>query len=250
MVRYDSLSRVAVKIAILGDSVAAGLGARGRQFPVLVAEDLGAELVDLSTSARMIGDDDAEAVRGADIVVIAHGVTEAVLRPTTQALRCVPPRWRRAGWLDPRPFFGKRGPRRYGQRIESGCRWRVKVVLMRLFGHQQWMGSEQFAMALRTAVDGCGPDRVILVGGFTIDDRFFPGSAAELERYAVVVRDVAAASGARHVDLTGACRRWDDYLADHFHPSQSGHRKIADLVTPAVRETAASLGAEASRSAR
>jgi len=223
-----------VRIAMLGDSIAAGLGARGRQFPVLVAEDLGAELMDLSTSARQIRADDADAVRDATVVVIAHGVTEGILRPSTRALRCVPPRWRRDGWLDPRPFFSEQRCRGLSQRLESGIRWRVKSALLRVFGPEQWTRPEHFSAVLQAVVEGCGAERVVLVGGFTLDDRFFPNSASELELYAAISRDVAATTGARYVDVAAACDRWEDYLADHFHPSQTGHRKIADAVTPAV----------------
>lgn len=222
------------QIAVLGDSLTQGLGARGRQYPVLVAEALGVELIDLSGSARVVSLEDAGRVGNADVVVVAHGVTEAILRPTPAALRCVPPRWRRTGWLDPRPFFSSRRFRGTAQRLESAARWRVKVTLMRLLGSTQFVPDEDFARMLRQIVDVCGAHRTLLLGGFTIDDRFYPGSAAELARYAAIARDVAADTGARYVDVASTCERWDDYLADHFHPNQSGHRKIADRVLTAT----------------
>jgi hypothetical protein len=118
---------------VFGDSIAEGLAARGRPFPILLADDLNAELVDLSETARQVTDSLrlVEKARGCEIVVIAHGTTEALRRPTDAALRLVPARWRRPGWLDPRPYFSSRRPRRLGQRAESALRWRLKLVLMR-----------------------------------------------------------------------------------------------------------------------
>ncbi len=92
-------------------------------------------------------------------------------------------------------------------------------------------------------VQEIGPERVILIGGFAIDDRFFPGSAQELARYADISRSVAAASGARFVDVDSACRPWEDYFADHFHPNGTGHRRIADVVGVAVGEVLGRAGA-------
>jgi lysophospholipase L1-like esterase len=45
--------------------------------------------------------------------------------------------------------------------------------------------------------------------------------------------------------VASACDRWGDYLADHFHLNQPGHRKIADIVAAAVRDAAPMVGPHA-----
>lgn len=220
------------RVAVFGDSIAEGLGARGRPFPILVADDLNAELVDLSETARQVTDSLRliEKARGCEIVVIAHGATEALWRPTDAALRLVPARWRRPGWLDPRPYFSSRRPRRLGQRAESALRWRLKLVLMRVFGSVQWLPAAEYEQTLTELVECLHDSRVVVLSTLAVDDRFFPGSAAELERYSRINRETALAAGALFVDVSGACRRWSDYLADHFHPDAEGHRRIATML--------------------
>jgi lysophospholipase L1-like esterase len=229
-----------IRIAVFGDSIAAGLGAAGRPFPLLVAEALGAELVDLSASARQVSDSStlAEGARGCEIAIVAHGPTEALLRPTGASLRLLPPRWRRAGWLDPRPYFSSRPLRGRAQRLESALRWRLKVRLMRAFGAVQWTGPAAYESALHRLVEGLRPSRVLVVGPLPVDDRFFPGSAREVGRYREIGRAVAGRAGVAFVDVWGTCRRWPDFCADHFHPNQAGHERIAARVLAALDDPA------------
>src|SRR3981081_4697249 len=95
-------------VIAFGDSIAAGLGAHGRAFPVLLASGLGMNLIDHASSAQMVDHpltcvDDVEGV-----VIVMHGITEAIPRPPRAALRRMPRRWRDPGHLDPRPYFSTR----------------------------------------------------------------------------------------------------------------------------------------------
>ncbi len=89
-------------IVVFGDSVANGLGARGPTYCRLVADALNLRLVDLSASARQITEwpNILPADERPTIAVIAHGITEAIVRPTPGALRWLPRRWRSPGWIE------------------------------------------------------------------------------------------------------------------------------------------------------
>jgi hypothetical protein len=199
---------------------------------VLVAEHLKAELLDLTSSAMQITDSVrlASRARGADVVIVSHGVTEAIVRPAEKALRLLPARYRRAGWLDPRPYFSRRPVRRLGQRVESSARWRVKVLLMRLLGRQCWCDVQTYEVSLGVLLRSLDTARVFVVGSAAVDDRFFPGSGRSLDEYTRVSQKVAETHGAVFVDLSDVCIPWTDYLADHFHPNVGGHRRIADKI--------------------
>jgi lysophospholipase L1-like esterase len=226
-----------LKVAVFGDSIAYGMGARGRPFGVVVAERLDAELVDLTDPAIQVSDSlsRAEAASGCDVVLINHGATEAMIRPSDSALRFVPARWRKAGGLDPRTYFSTRLGRRLFQRALSGTLWRLKLVLMRFIGTTQWTGEDEFAEQLADLVRALEPSRVLILGPLAIDERFFPGSDRQFELYSDRARQVASETGAEFLDVRECCDRWADYCDDHFHPSVEGHAKVAERVLSELR---------------
>ncbi len=224
------------RIAVFGDSIAAGMGARGRAFPILIAERLGVDLRDLSGTSSQIGESAgrADAARDCDLIVIAHNATEALLRPPASSLRWLPGRWRKPGWIDPRPYFSSRRRVRLVQRLESGIRWRVKVLWMRLFGAVPNTGPDDYAASLSDLVENLGAERVVVIGALPVDTRFFPGSDVQVREYSSIARTVADRTGATFVEIWDAPRPWSDFCADHFHPNQEGHRRIADLLAPVL----------------
>jgi len=166
-----------------------------------------------------------------DIAIIAFGITEAMIRPTSRTLRLLPRRWRRAGWTDPRPYYSGRRWKRAIQIVESGIRWRIKVMLIRLTGGTRWGSPEAYERDLTELVDylqAIGTSIIVIVGYFGHDDRFFPGSKASCDEFLAINKGVTQAKGILFLDGECLCHRWDDFLLDHFHPSQSGHRRIAD----------------------
>ena len=215
-------------MAIFGDSIANGLGSRGNSYGRQAALALGWDFHDLSGSAQTI--DESLRVYETlgetfDVVLVAHGITEAIRRPTERALRFAPVRWRPLGWMDPRPYFSTSRSRRALERIESSTRWRVKNILMRLGGSRQLISLPDYARALETFISRLEMDgsRVIVLGPPDIDGRYFPGSGAQLRAYA----DSSKRFAVEYIEVGCVLNQWDDYLADHFHPNVEGHSKIA-----------------------
>lgn len=220
-------------LAVFGDSIANGFGLQNApSYPQLVAEALGLRLLDRSASAKSVSESLMEMsteplLLESTIALIAHGITEAIPRPTELSLRLVPPRWRRLGWLDPRPWFSDRWIKGVLDRAESATRWRVKNFLIRRFGSTQVMDVQVYAAAhdnLVQELERRGA-RVVVVGQPDLSSRYFPGAAREMRRYA------AAASREPDVSLHGELETFADYLPDHFHPNAGGHRKIAALIS-------------------
>jgi lysophospholipase L1-like esterase len=220
-----------MRVAIVGDSVPGGLGVPGKSYPTLVAERLGASLVDLTAVAMPITDarERAHQAAGAEVVLIAHGITEALIRPAHSALRFVPPRWRNDGRMDPRPYYSSRLWKRTAQRVESFVRSRVKVALIRHIGSRQVLDAASYERELRALIGEMqsAGSRVVVISTPGMDDRFFPGSAAEIAAYDEINQRVAASVGAEFCDIGRALHRWDDFFLDRFHPNADGHQRIA-----------------------
>jgi lysophospholipase L1-like esterase len=220
-----------VRITLFGDSIAAGLGTRGRSYGRLMADRLGAELVDYSATARDVRQSLclAEDMVPSDLVLIAHGITEAIIRPKPRTLRYMPRRWRALGWMDPRPYYSARLRKRLFQRLESAVRWRAKVQLLR-FGGYRLDDPATYAATLLALVDRCQATRIVILGPPSVDPRFFPGSPVSYAAFADAGRRMAEVAAVEYYDLTDVCGEWADYLLDHFHPSTQGHQRIATAV--------------------
>ena len=179
-----------------------------------------------------------------DFVMVAHGITEAIVRPTAAALRLVPSRWRMPGWLDPRPYFSRRMYKRCYQQLESAIRWRVKVILIKYRGGGTWMTLEEFDRRLtefvRQLLDHTSARVLYSFPTARSMSAIFPGSPASLNAYQAIVRQLHERLKKKgrlyYCDVTRSCHLWDDFFVDHFHPNAKGHEKIAkaifDLISP------------------
>jgi lysophospholipase L1-like esterase len=234
-----------MRIVVLGDSIAYGLGVKGSSYSERLAGMLEAQLPgstvlwNLSGSAMQI----SETMKllpqitafSPDLILLAHGVTEAIVRPSADSMKRVPARWRKPGWLDPRPYYSRRLMRQVLQKMESGIRWRLKVYLIRKFGGITWKTEEEFEKLMKGFVQSlleATHAQVVLLTHCGIDERYFPGSMETLERYKAITADIPKAldkKGRVHFcDISGVCSPWSDFFEDHFHPNRSGHSKIAE----------------------
>lgn len=219
-------------LVIFGDSIANGLGVGEQRFSVLLAGALSLELYDFSSSALPVSSSLEAFGKSSHVphtAVIAHGATEAMLRPDNKCMRFLPPRWRRMGWMDPRPYYSRRWRRRIVEKSESALRWRVKNFLLKLFGGHQIMSPVDFGSHIEQLIIllKCrGARRILVVVPPDLDERYFPGSpAAQLDYFSGL-----SLKGAEIVDLKNRLDKWDDFFADHFHPNISGHQRIANIL--------------------
>lgn len=220
------------RLLLFGDSIAMGLGVRRRKYGQIVADELGYELVDYSHTGWTVSQSKSayeQSPASGDIALIAHGVTEPILRPHLPLWLPLPRRWRRLGWMDPRPYYSTRARRRLFERVESEVRWRTKNFLGFAFGSYQLASVDQYRDDLAALKHACEQNGaiVVIVGAPDIDDRFFPGSVYEQLRYSRAAEEVAQG---KFVAIAGLLDRWSDYLLDHFHPSDQGHESMARLI--------------------
>lgn len=235
----------AFTIVVLGDSTAHGLGVAGHAYADQVAALLRADLkrdVIVHNFAKSASQIDESLTKlpailelDPDFVVIAHGVSEAIIRPSARAMKRVPRRWQQAGWLDPRPYFSARLLKGAYQCIESVIRWRVKVCLIRLSEPTNWMARNDFENhtreALRTLLSRSRAS-IILLSSLAVDEEGYPGSPQSLKSFRRALASVAEAEQFKQrvtfVDISGSLDQWGDYFHNRFHPNRSGHQKIAE----------------------
>lgn len=227
------MTKPGTRIGLMGDSIASGLGVKSERYIDLVCAQQQFDLVDLSHTGSTLRESWQRYLEykgpAVDVMVIAHGITEPIPRPAAESLRYLPPRWRKLGWMDPRPYYSSKLRRRVLERLESGIRWRVKNYLIRHQGFEVLEDLQAYTAALHQVFAKLEEDRVriIILEPTAIDERFFPSASQRQLAYWQAARFVA---GHRAVETRRHLHEWDDYLADHFHPNRAGHAKLADLI--------------------
>ncbi|CAM3323667.1 MULTISPECIES: SGNH/GDSL hydrolase family protein [Paenibacillus] len=242
-------------IVFLGGSITAGLGVvrSGNTYANLLQMKMKdrytekVEILNLGASAMQVNESRQKYETRIlqlqpDIIVFAHGNTESVVREKKKYLKFMPKRWRRPGWMDPRPYYSSRKPRRWLEKTESAIRWRVKVSLIKVFGGKQWMSLEEFRQQtidfIITILNNSPRTKIILLTPGDIEDRYFPGSSMSLRKYHDVLREIYDNSKSTNrvfmCDSSIKLHRWDDYFEDRFHPNEKGHNKIAEALMDTI----------------
>ena len=242
-----------MRIVCVGDSIAAGLGVPA-PFAELFRQraqertQRPSSLLNLAASAMQINETQTHLDRivayRPDLILIAHGITESLIRPVPGALRMMPKRWRRPGWMDPRPYYSRKFSKRVFQRIESSVRWRMKIALINAFGGIRFTTEDNYinspnniSQHLLTHTTA----RLFLISHPGIDERYYPNSVQSLDSFWDASLRLAAdgpadlMSRVAHIDIRRICHRWQDFFDDHFRPNQSGHRKISEELSKAWR---------------
>ncbi|MBO2943795.1 SGNH/GDSL hydrolase family protein [Paenibacillus sp. F411] len=240
-----------MRIVFLGGSITEGLGVTrsGKTYANLLKSKLSKgltepiEIINYGASAMQVNESRQRYEHDIlemkpELIVFAHGNTEAVVRERKSILRYMPRRWRKAGWMDPRPYYSSRFTRRCMEQMESAIRWRVKVLLIKVFGGKQWMDVTEFKQQTKEFVQKVLCDspntRIILLIPGSIEEKYFPGTPNSMEIYRRALKEIfeyTRASGKVFMcDSSMMLHQWDDYFADRFHPNENGHDKIAEAL--------------------
>ena len=220
-----------LRVAIVGGSTAAGLGAGGRSFAALVVKTLTHPTVlDLSLPGRMVDDHVslAPAIREfqPDLALVCVGASESLVHPGPRAQRLIerwaPPSWHGVNAVHP-------PARRLGTELRSA----VKRSVIRLSRGRPRMAPEDFGRNLHSLLGlleelSC---KTIVIDLWHTDDKLFPGTDQAFQAASrEIMAAVEHAPSAVRLPLREALRYWEDFQSDHLHLSSTGQRHVADLV--------------------
>lgn len=233
-------------VAIVGDSVLAGLGVNGRSYGKILAERVQAgRFLRLARSTHTVLDavtnlpklQDARP----DLTIVALGGSEGLVHAGSWVQRMLdkhaPKSWQGVQGLDPRPWYTGSRRERVRQKVTSFIKVAVKHIGIRLTGGYRRVEPEPFRLALEAFLDGAvaAGGVVVCVGVVPPDEKLFPRSTASLGEYNRIIREAAAVRGLLYVDPTDLLHRWDDFIIDHAHYNESGHDKVAHAVLELLR---------------
>ncbi len=230
----------------IGDSITEGLGVKGESYGEIVSSkvervfDIRCNYINYAGSAMQISDSikyENEIINvKPDLIFIMHGITEAIIRPKNTSLKYLPSRWKRPGWLDPRPYYSNKLYKRIIQKLESSMRWRTKVLLTNIDKGITWKSKESFQEELHVFIDDLLEKthaKIILISHCNIDEKFYPGSYTSLEEFKNIVKkekDLYENDRVHFCDISHYLNKWENYFLDHFHPNPNGHKKIANHI--------------------
>jgi lysophospholipase L1-like esterase len=241
-----STSPPQLKVALLGDSVIAGLGVHGRSYGRIVAEELGAsQVLRLARSTHTILNAVGHLGRlreyEPDLVIVSVGGSDCIVhagRAVQNLLdRFAPKSWKGIEGLEPRPWFSGEKAERGRQRVTGTVKLVVKRVGIALTGGYRRVPPVQFEPALQellAALDGIGCI-VAMVSLHEVDDRLWPRSNASAREYNATTRaHLATYPRVVYLDPNPLLRRWEDFCADHAHLNEHGHARVASMLLDAL----------------
>jgi lysophospholipase L1-like esterase len=226
------------KVALVGDSVLAGLGVHGRSYGRLTAKQLDAvEVLQLARSTYTVLDalEKIERLKafGPDLVIVCVGGSDALVHPSRSLERLMdryaPKSWQGADGLEPRPWFTGTRYERARQRATTFAKVTVKNIGIRMTGGYQRVPLPLFDVKFGELLDSILSlgSTVVVVGLHDCDERLFPRSNRARAPYeAAIQQHVADRPGVVLVEIKDLLVPWDDYLPDHAHLSEQGHAKV------------------------
>ncbi|WP_181781108.1 SGNH/GDSL hydrolase family protein [Pseudonocardia pini] len=228
------------RIAVLGDSLAAGLGVRENSYPRLLAKDLQAEAILMKAKASRRVDECTELVPRLDkfkpdLVLISTGQTESLVHPPRFVEEAIerhgPENWKGVVGLDARPYYSEDRAKRAREIATTVAKIVVKNVTIRLAGGYPRMPHDEYRRELTTFLD-LMEERgwpVVVAGVGFPNAVLYPRSKKSLATVEQLQQElIATRPNARYLRLNGLVDFARDTLADRCHPSVAGHRKIAD----------------------
>lgn len=229
-------------VAILGDSVAAGLGVHGRSYAVLLAEHLQArEVVQLAKSTHTVVHARAHVPTlrelAPDVVVVAVGSSDGMVHPgrTVDVVlnRFAPKSWQGVEGLEPRAVYSRSRRKRLRQLVTNSVKVPAKHLGILVTGGYRRVELPQFEQEfdlLMSDLTELGA-LLVVVGIGNFGRVQFPHTEQSVRRYREVIeRRARRTPRTIVVDPREVLRTWQDYGPDQCHPNDTGHARVADLL--------------------
>ena len=236
-----------IKVALVGDSVIAGLGVHGRSYGRLTAECLGAaHVLRLARSTHTVvnarGHIDRLWEFNPDLIIMSVGGSDCLVHAghAAQSLldRLAPKSWQGIEGLEPRPWFSGEKAERRRQKVTGMLKLLLKHIGIALTGGYRRVPPKEFATALQhllSSLDGMGA-RIVFVGLHELDDRLWPRSNDSICEYNQIIQSqLLQYPRIVFVDPNPHLDRWSDFCVDHAHFNERGHANVTRAILEALR---------------
>lgn len=250
------------RIILLGDSITQGLGSKKINFTRVLQNLLGQDyFVDnmafTGTTIRYAEEILSEVIaKEPSCVVVLYGNVDAQIRPNRngKVFKHIPKRFQGSGMLMPRPFYSHDLKKRTGQKIENLMRHVFSEIIYLVDGTEQWVPIEEFSQRYRNVVNALKGKKISVITCSTvyIDEKLFPGSLSQYERFNNEILKIANQCNTAYVDLFLPLKKkveedgWNKrYCYDHFHPNGGGgYAVIADILAKEILQNDSCLSKE------
>lgn len=240
-----------MKIAIFGDSISEGIGQRKVNYCPALQSELAAQFADVQIEnlahtgttipymESLLNELDADV----DVVIIAYGNVDAMLRPNTahkpNYYKYLPNRYKQNGMLNPRPYYSSKWYKSIFQHIDSIVRWNLNKLLLKLQGVTTWVSLNDFTQLYSKYVDSLLAKNVFVVSLSTVQvsNKYFPGTNNEYIKFNNAISDICKArDNCAFIDIYSNIVDNDLFYDDGFHPNEKGYQKIAEIISNTLQQ--------------
>lgn len=233
-----------MKVVLLGDSITQGLGSKKINFSKYLQSLLKeSEIINLALTGTtiMYAMDLVPEIEkiNPDYVVILYGNVDAQLRPNRagKVFKYLPKRFKlnNGSMLSPRPFYSHIWYKKMIQKIENILRLCFRKIIFCVDGSEQWVNIGQYEKNYNSLCKDLVKRKIglILCSNVFLDEKYFPGSQSEYQKYNEIIFQMSKKYNAKYIDLYSAFMEkvqrdgWrKSYNYDHFHPNEYGYKLI------------------------
>lgn len=231
-----------MKIAILGDSISEGIGSKKVNYCDFLQELMPqCKIYNFALTGTTIkyGLEIKDKIieYNPDVVVIFYGNVDALprMKENCRAYKYIPNRYKGLGMSDPRALYTRKKPKMYFQYIDSFIRYNLKNLIIKLYGYTQWTTLNEFESYYDELLKGIMKEnrKIILLTNVPIDEKFFPNSNYEYNRYNAVIHEKGKKYKLDIIDIYNQLsiyKQEDIFLKDKYHPNKKGYKIIAELI--------------------
>lgn len=227
-----------MKIAVMGDSISQGIGSKKINYAKILEKKYIVKNFALTGTTTEYGLEIIDNIVnfGPDLVILFYGNVDALPRVKSNTCfysKIMPKRYKQLGMLDPRALYSSNKIKRIPQRLDSEFRYRLKNLLVRVQGYEQWVNIHDFEKNYKSILEKLLENniKVITISNVPICERYFKNSNYEYRKYNNVIKELSYKYNCRFINLYSILSKYNDvFLDDLYHPNKKGYEIIASLI--------------------
>lgn len=229
-----------MKIAIMGDSISEGIGSKKINYAKILGKDYQVKNFALTGTTTEYALDIIENVIDYNpyIVILFYGNVDALPRVKSNTWiyrNIIPKRYKGLGMLDPRALYSSKYYKKIFQILDSEFRYRLKNLLIKLQGYEQWVNIDKFKVNYNEILKKLSSNniKVITLSNVPISEHYFNNANMEYNKYNCIIEELSNKYNYKFINLYTHLEQnqiKDIFLKDLYHPNELGYEIISDLI--------------------